>query len=96
MTLAPQTEIAALETFAPCCARCGRLLWWSPEAQLIDSRGKTRCPAPLWRRLLVVEQHTIEPSFGADLVRMVLRTVLTGTGLYFSAILASTVVSIWY
>jgi len=96
MTLAPQTYIAPLDTFAPSCDRCGRLLWWSPEAWLIDSRGQTRCPTPWWRRLLVVEQHTIEPSFGTDLVRIVLRTVLAGTGLYFSAVLAVTVASIWY
>ena len=47
------------------CARCGRLLWWSREAWavapwLVDSDNHTTCPAPWWRRLLLLaEPHTL-------------------------------------
>ena len=44
----------------PCCSRCGRLVWRSRDAQLIDSGGQRICPAPRWARPLVANAHTTD------------------------------------
>lgn len=95
MTTTPDL-IAPLETVAPTCSRCGQMLWRSPD-DWIDSRGRTRCPAPWWRRLILLDLHTTDPlADGADLVRSASRMVLAGMGVFAFAALAANVVSIWY
>ena len=91
------TLIAPVETVAPCCSRCGQLVWQSPDAWLIDSHGQTRCPAPWWRRMILLDPHTVEPpADGADLVRSGSRMVLTGMVVFALAAVAVNVASIWY
>lgn len=95
MTTDSLVFIAPLETVAPVCSRCGQLVW-SRRDRLIDSRGRMRCPAPWWRRLLVVDPHTVEPVSGVDVVRHVFRMALAGMGVFAFAALAVNVVSFWY
>ena len=89
-------SVVPIAAVGPCCFRCGQLVWRSPDARLIDSRGRTTCPAPWWARPLVANVHSVEPvSVFADLGLAAVRAALAGTALFVAAVLVATVLAVW-
>jgi hypothetical protein len=90
-----------LWAIAPVCHRCGELLSWtrdprSPDAGVVDDRGRTTCPSPWWIRPLVAQAHTVRPvSLAADLGIGALRAAIAGTALYWAGALVVAVVTSW-